>query len=90
MKTFRFLLASGLSLLGASVLSAAPTSAPKAQTYTLAGFCTRGKPPANLVEQAGIRLEDVGNARGDLEGDRDVGDGCPCREPESVAEEDLV
>ena len=57
MKTFRFLLASGLSLLGASVLSAAPTSAPKAQTYTLAGFCTRGKPPANLVEQAARAVE---------------------------------
>ena len=57
MKILHFLLATGLSLLGASLLSAAPASAPKAQTYALAGFCTRGKPPADLVEQAARAVE---------------------------------
>jgi len=57
MKTFLFLLATGLSLVGAPLLSAAPASMPKAETYALAGFCTRGKPPANLVEQAARAVE---------------------------------
>jgi hypothetical protein len=35
-------------------------------------------------------LEDVRDAWCDIEGDWDVGDGCPFGEPESVAEQDLV
>ena len=45
---------------------------------------------SGLIEEARIRLEDVRDARGDIERDRDIGDGGPCGEPERVAQEDLV
>src|SRR3954465_9895129 len=43
-----------------------------------------------LIEEAGKTLEYGRDAGGDLEGDRDVGEGCPFCEPERVAQEDLV
>jgi hypothetical protein len=43
-----------------------------------------------LVEECRIRLEDVRDAGGDIERDRDIGQGCPFGEPERVAQKDLM
>src|SRR6185437_15574553 len=43
-----------------------------------------------FVEEGGVGLEDVGDAWGDVEGDRDVGGGGLRGEAEGVVEEDLV
>jgi hypothetical protein len=43
-----------------------------------------------FIEESGIALEYVRDAGCDIERDRDIGCGCPCGEPERVAEQDLV
>jgi hypothetical protein len=45
---------------------------------------------SGLIEESGIALEHVRDAWCDVERDRNIGCGCPCGEPERVAEQDLV
>jgi len=54
MKTIRFLLITGL-LAGAVSLANAKEAKPK--SYTLHGFCLKGKPSAELVQQAAKAIE---------------------------------
>ena len=43
-----------------------------------------------LIQHRRKALEHVRDTWGDFERDGDIADGCPCGEPERVAEEDLV
>lgn len=56
MKTLRFLLLGLAAALSTSAFAAA-TAPAKSETYTLAGFATRGKPSEQLVQQASVAVQ---------------------------------